>query len=66
MKTARYFEVHANGTTFGAFLATDEQQARDLCAQEAGYKDEADMAATLGTPSELVAHELNIDRALGY
>ncbi len=51
---AKYI-VSANGTEFGSYEADSEQGARDLCAQDAGYKDEADMAAQLGQTSELVA-----------
>lgn len=49
------FQVHANGTIFGAYKAASEQEARDLCAQDAGYKDEADMVKQLERPSDLVA-----------
>lgn len=49
------YTVSANGITFGTFYASSEQEARDLCAQEAGYRDEADLSAALGYPSELVA-----------
>lgn len=49
------YQVSANGTVFGEYAADSEQQARDLCAKDAGYVDEADMAARLGQPSELVA-----------
>jgi len=62
------FEVSANGHVFGIFAASSEQAARDLCAREAGYEDEADMADRLKQASELVAVEvvsesLNVDRA---
>jgi len=49
------YEVSANGQVFGTYEADSEQAARDLCAQDAGYKDEADMVAQLEQPSELVA-----------
>ena len=52
------FDVSANGTSFGVFTALNEQVARDLCAREAGYKDEIDMAAKLGRPSELIATKI--------
>jgi hypothetical protein len=52
------FEVSANGTLFGTYEASTEQEARDLCAQDAGYKSEADMVAQLEQPSELVAVEV--------
>lgn len=47
--------VEANGTEFGTYEASSEQEARDLCAQDAGYQSEADMAQRLKQPSELVA-----------
>jgi hypothetical protein len=49
------YQVSANGHVFGTYEADSEQAARDLCAQDAGYKDEADMVAQLEQPSELVA-----------
>lgn len=49
------FQVSANGQVFGTYEAATEQEARDLCAQDAGYKSEADMVAQLEQPSELVA-----------
>jgi hypothetical protein len=49
------FQVSANGTIFGVYEAATEQDARDLCAQDAGYKTEADMVARLEQPSALVA-----------
>ncbi|MCK6401244.1 MAG: hypothetical protein L6Q74_04935 [Sphaerotilus natans subsp. sulfidivorans] len=49
------FQVQANGAVFGVYEADDQQQARDLCAQDAGYDSEADMVEQLGSPSELVA-----------
>lgn len=59
MSTSSSFEVSANGTVFGVYSATNEQEARDLCAQDAGYKSEADMMAQLDQPSDLVARELS-------
>jgi len=47
--------VAANDLEFGTYEADTEQEARDLCAQDAGYKSEADMEDQLGQPSELVA-----------
>ncbi len=51
---ARY-QVSANGTLFGTYDADSPQHARDLCAQDAGFRDEADMANQTEQPSELVA-----------
>ena len=52
------YEVSANGTVFGIYKADDEQGARDLCAQDAGYKNEEDMVKRLEQPSELEAVEV--------
>ena len=41
------YQVEANGTVFGIYLADNTQGARDACAQEAGYKDELDMVVQL-------------------
>ena len=49
------FEVSANSTVFGIYEGEDAQGARDACAQDAGYKSEADMEENLGHPSELIA-----------
>lgn len=53
----KQFEVSGNGRVFGIYEADDAQGARDACAVDAGYKGEADMVATLGQPSDLVAVE---------
>lgn len=58
MATTLQFEVSANGHVFGIFAASSEQAARDLCAKEAGYEDEADMVDRLKQASELVAVEV--------
>ena len=55
---SKQFEVSANDTVFGVYEADDEQGARDACAVDAGYKNEADMIARLGQPSELEAKEV--------
>lgn len=52
------YEVSANGTVFGTYEAETEQQARDLCARDAGYESEAEMTESLEQPSELEAREL--------
>jgi hypothetical protein len=49
------YAVSANGSTFGTYPAASEQEARDLCAQDAGYLDEADMVERLGQQSEMIA-----------
>jgi hypothetical protein len=49
------YQVSANGYVFGTYEAATEQEARDLCAQDAGYKSESDMEARLEQPSDLVA-----------
>jgi hypothetical protein len=47
--------VSANGHEFGIYHADTAQQARDLCAQDAGYKSESEMVEGLEQPSELEA-----------
>jgi hypothetical protein len=47
--------VSANCVDFGHYLASSEQEARDLCAIDAGYKSEANMIAMIEQPSELIA-----------
>ncbi len=52
------YQVSANGTIFGTYEAETEQQARDLCAQDAGYASEADMVERLGQESDLIAEAI--------
>jgi hypothetical protein len=54
----KQYEISANGMICGVFTADSEQAARDLAAQDAGYKSEADMVDQLEQPSELVAVDL--------
>ncbi len=51
------YRVEVNGEVMGMYTAESEQEARDLCAQDAGYESEADMELQLGAPSNLVAEE---------
>jgi hypothetical protein len=53
------FNVTANACEFGLIEAATAQEARDLAAQMAGYKSEADMQAQLEQPSEIVAEEVD-------
>lgn len=55
----KQFEVSANGTIFGVYAGENEQEARDNCAIDAGYKSEAEMDESLETASELIAIEIN-------
>jgi len=55
------FQVSANGQVFGIYEAATEQDARDLCAQDAGYKSEADMTAQISWRSDLVAVLVDIE-----
>jgi hypothetical protein len=43
----------------GIFKARDEQHARDLCAKDAGYKNEAHMIEFTEQPSKLFAAALD-------
>ena len=54
-----HYTVSANGTEFGTYLGACEQEARDACAQDAGYDSEAHMEKMLGKPSDLVAVEVD-------
>ena len=47
--------VTANGHDFGYFKAETAKAACDLCAQEAGYKDEEDAAGSIGMMTNLAA-----------
>ncbi len=49
------YEVSANGHSFGIYDAHIEDEARDLCAQEAGYESEFEMVNRIDQPSELIA-----------
>jgi hypothetical protein len=55
------FIVTANVITCGVFVADTEAAARDVAAQDAGYRSEADMVAQLEQPSELVATPIGED-----
>jgi hypothetical protein len=55
------FNVVANACDFGIIEAETAQEARDIAAQDAGYKSEADMVARLGEPSEIVVTEVATD-----
>lgn len=54
------YEVSANGIVLGIYEARDGQEARDLCARDAGYKDEADMVYQLERSSALWARVVEI------
>lgn len=54
----RRYEVSANGTALGIYVGDDEQEARDACARDAGYKSEADMVERLEQQSALIAKPL--------
>lgn len=49
------YKIIANGTILGIYEASCAQEARDLCAQDAGYSSEEDMENRLEQPSELEA-----------
>lgn len=51
------YQVTAGATIFGTYQAATEQEARDLCAMDAGYKSEADMEEQTGRESNLIATE---------
>ena len=39
----RKFLIYSQFCTIGVYHAIDEQSAKNLCAQDAGYRDEKDM-----------------------
>lgn len=49
------YSVTGNDQDLGVYQAESEKHARDLCAQEAGYRDEGDMEDMLDAPSDLAA-----------
>lgn len=57
---AKKFEVIncQSGLSLGVYEAESEQEARDACARDAGYKSEAEMVERLGQPSQLKAVEV--------
>jgi len=60
MKT---YVVTANGYNLGVYSAKKKQAARDACARDAGYKNEADLVAQLERTSNLIATELETTMA---
>lgn len=52
------YEVTANGIVFGVYEANTEEEARNLCAQDAGYDNETDMELQLGQGSQLEARKI--------
>lgn len=55
---SKQYRVSANHLVCGIFKADDEQGARDLAAQDAGYDSEADMVEQLEQDSELTVVDL--------
>ena len=53
------YTVSANGTIFGQYEASNEEEAKNMCAIDAGYKSEADMVNQLEQPSEFTAEVFN-------
>ena len=51
----QWFTVTANGTHLGEYEARSQEEACDLCAQDAGYESVADMEYRLDEVSDLVA-----------
>jgi len=45
----------------GVYCAIDEQSAKDLCAQDAGYRDEKHMNDRLEKNWDLLVKELDIN-----
>jgi len=64
----RKFLIYSDFFSIGVYHAIDEQSAKDLCAQDAGYRDAKDMTERLEN-WDLFIKELkpctNTPRALG-
>lgn len=54
----RDFLVYTVFYTLGIYQASSAQEAKDLCAIDAGYLSESDMVKRLNQPSELLVREL--------
>lgn len=65
LKLESTYQVSAHGQVFGTYEAADEQGARDACAQDAGYKSEADMVEQTERLSELVAELIEVTHEAG-
>jgi hypothetical protein len=50
--------IYSNFLSFGIYEARSEQEARDLCAIDAGYLSEQDMVSRLEHFSELLVKKL--------
>lgn len=55
----KYYRVYANSCDFGVVVTNNDQDARDIAAEMAGYASENDMEACLDSTSEIVALELD-------
>lgn len=49
------YRVFASGQELGIYEGDSEQGAKDACAKDAGYSNEAEMVARLEMPSDLIA-----------
>ena len=57
----RKFLIYSQFCTIGVYHAIDEQNAKDLCAQDAGYKDERDMTQRLDENWDLFIKDVTND-----
>ena len=53
------YQIHANDIVFGLYTGDTMQEARDMCAVDAGYRSEADLIAQLGRVSQLIAIDVS-------
>jgi hypothetical protein len=57
----RKYLVYSQFWSIGVYHAIDEQGARDLCAQDAGYKDEKHMNERLDKNWDLFSKDVTND-----
>jgi len=57
----RKFLIYSDFFSIGVYHAIDEQSAKDLCAQDAGYRDEEDMTMRLDGDWDLFIRDVTDD-----
>ena len=57
----RKFLIYSDFFSIGVYHAIDEQSAKDLCAQDAGYRDEKDMTDRLDEDWNLFIKDVTND-----
>lgn len=57
----RVYQIFANGTEMGCFVAASEQGAVELYIRDAGYKNLRDMALSLSRTQQSLAEEIVVE-----